>query len=285
MMRRLRKIIYVAIVAALTANTVLLGGCGKEDGIGQMGAEGQGEGVEVLAEEIPIVLGAAQEESGSADRLMRSYSEEEKERMEALKQSYESEEAYPENLIAEVDSAEQVTEGELCYIRSTGEFYLPDRDLTDEELLEIIDCNFRIALGSNHKTQAEYEEEDRQKRAMLEEKVQAAGGISEEKALEIGKKAMAADLGERGKNLIFYMFNEKEGWSTDLCVADWSEIKEKDKGEIAYYMSFGSEVYEGMNLEDMSSYHCTVSAVDGHILEAYEFVAGEDWDKPVYYEH
>lgn len=74
-------------------------------------------------------------------------------------------------------------EGTLCYIRSTGEYYLPDRELTDEELLEIIDCNFRIALGSNRKTREEIETEDLAERAMLEQKVQSEGGVSKEKAM------------------------------------------------------------------------------------------------------
>ncbi len=283
-MKRSKKWIYMLFATLLSANILLLSGCGKEEG-GAPEAGGQYESLEALAEDIPAESEAEQEESGSADRIMRAYSEEERERMEALKQSYDSEEVYPEDLILEVDSAEEVTEGVLCYIRSTGEYYLPDRDLTDEELLQIIDCNFRIALGANQKTKEEYDAEDRAERAMLEEKVQAAGGISEEEAIEIGRKAMADDMGERGEGLELLMHDADKGWNTDLCVADWSEIREKDRGEIAYFMSFSCEIREGMDLEDISSYHCTVSALDGHILEAYEYMAGEDWDKPIYYEH
>lgn len=93
-----------------------------------------------------------------------------------------------------------MTEGTLCYIRSTGEYYLPDRELTDEELLEIIDCNFRIAFDTNRKTAAEYEAEDRAEREMLEEKVKAAGGISEEEAVEIAKKRWKPTLVKRERN-------------------------------------------------------------------------------------
>lgn len=125
----------------------------------------------------------------------------------------------PENMIQEVDGAEDVIEGTLCYIRSAGEYCLPDRELSDEELLEIIDCNFRIALDTNRKTAAEYEAEDRAERAMLEEKVQAAGGISEKEAIEIARKALETDLGEKGKELEL-IINETYGWSSDLCVAD-----------------------------------------------------------------
>ena len=186
-------------------------------------------------------------------------------------------------MIQEVDSAEGVTEGTLCYIVSTGEYYLPDRELTDEELLEIIDCNFRIALNTNRKTKAEYETEDRAKRAELEAKVQAAGGISEEKAVEIAQKAMETDLGEKAEELNLCI-DETFGWSSDLCVADWSEIKEQDKGKIAYSIGFNN-VKEGaaMEMEDLLNYRCVVNAVDGSIIEAYT-IQGLG-DNTTYYEH
>ncbi len=213
--------------------------------------------------------------------IMRAYSDKEKERMAGLQQSYQNETAKPEQMIQEVDSAEDVTEGTLCYIVSTGEYYLPDRELTDEELLEIIDCNFRISLNTNRKTQAEYEAEDRAKRAELEAKVKAAGGISEEKAVEIAQKAMETDLGEKAKELKLYI-NKTYGWSSDLCVADWSEIKEKDKGALAYSVGFNN-VKEGMEIDNSLNYWCTVNAVDGSILEAY-MIQGLG-DNTVYYEH
>ena len=213
--------------------------------------------------------------------IMRAYSDKEKERMAGLQQSYQNETAKPEQMIQEVDSAEDVTEGTLCYIVSTGEYYLPDRELTDEELLEIIDCNFRISLNTNRKTQAEYEAEDRAKGAELEAKVKAAGGISEEKAVEIAQKAMETDLGEKAKELKLYI-NKTYGWSSDLCVADWSEIKEKDKGALAYSVGFNN-VKEGMEIDNSLNYWCTVNAVDGSILEAY-MIQGLG-DNTVYYEH
>lgn len=98
--------------------------------------------------------------------------------MAKLNQSYQNETVKPEKTIQEVDSAESMTEGTLCYIRSTGEYYLPERELTDEELLEIIDCNFRIAINSQGWTQEKIDEAERRDRALLEEKVKAAGGIN-----------------------------------------------------------------------------------------------------------
>ena len=131
------------------------------------------------------------------------------------------------------------------------------------------------------KTQAEYEEEKRAERAMLEEKVKEADGISEEEAVEIAQKAMEADLGEAAEGLELSI-DETFGWDSELCIADWSEIKEKDRGAIAYCINFnnGKKVED---FEDLLNYNCTVNAVDGSILEAYSSQGlGRD---TVYYEH
>lgn len=211
---------------------------------------------------------------------IRTYSDDEKERMAKLQESYREETAKPEKMIQEVDGAEDVTEGTLCYITSTGQFYLPDRELSDEELLEIIDCNFRISLNANHRSQAEWDEITLQERAELEVKVKAAGGISEEKAVEIAEKAMKTDLGEKAKELKLCI-NETYSWSSDLCVADWSEIKEKDKGALAYCIGFNN-ADKVTEMDDLLNYNCTVNAVDGSILEAYTI---QGWDITVCYEH
>lgn len=233
---------------------------------------------------------AKQEQDAEIDMIViRQYSDSEKERMEELQESYRNETAKPEKMIQEADSADDVTEGTLCYIVSTGQFYLPDRELTDEELLEIIDCNFRIALNSNHKSQGEWDEIALKERAELEAKVKAAGGITEDKAIEIARKAMEQDLGEKAKELKIHEVGDY-GWKAYLWdIMDWDEYK--DKGEIGWFVGFDNlEDFEG-NPDDwekienfMFSYNCTVNAVDGSICGAYSrkgFIDGED----IWYEH
>ena len=287
--------LVATLVAVLTfANVFSLTGCGKTENTGSKAEQEVSFEISKIEQEVTSAqtdasvqtdVDTAQtqtdEQGVGTGGIMRAYSDKEKERMAGLQQSYQNETAKPEQMIQEVDSAEDVTEGTLCYIVSTGEYYLPDRELTDEELLEIIDCNFRISLNTNRKTQAEYEAEDRAKGAELEAKVKAAGGISEEKAVEIAQKAMETDLGEKAKELKLYI-NKTYGWSSDLCVADWSEIKEKDKGALAYSVGFNN-VKEGMEIDNSLNYWCTVNAVDGSILEAY-MIQGLG-DNTVYYEH
>lgn len=226
-----------------------------------------------------------------ADGFSREYTEEETARNKELWAAYKNG-TFPENAIMKVNSAEEAPEGVLCYIEDTGVFNLPAQEMTDEEMLEIIDLQHKMsyAVSANVKTPEEYEAEDRAKRAGLEEKVQAAGGISEDEAIEIAKKTMETDIGEKANDLVFRMWDENYGWKTDLCVADWSEIKEEDRGAIGYYMAFYLAEEKATESYSMS-YHCTVDAVDGSILEAYsvkwdeESVFGDGEPEVVYYEH
>lgn len=139
--------------------------------------------------------------------------------------------------------------------------------------------------NGSRKTQEEYDAEDRAERAMLEEKVQEADGISEEEAIEITKNALETDLGEESEGMMLRIYDESKGWRTELCVADWSEIKEEDRGAIAYSVQFDP----GDDADDWMSYHCTINAVDGSILEAYKMEFGLSdggyCADTVYYEH
>lgn len=287
-MKKSQKFIKTIVAISMFVSAFSLTGCGAAENtglqtdIGEMSVvlETQQENTKVQTV-ADIAQSSENGQQGGETGALRAYSDKEQERMKQLLESYQNETMKPENMIQEVDSAEDVTVGTLCYITSTGQFYLPDRELTDEELLEIIDCNFRIALNTNRKTQAEWDEETRAERAELEAKVKAAGGISEEEAVKIAQKAMEADLGEKAKELKLSV-DETFGWSSDLCVADWSEIKEKDKGALAYSVGFGNMIENATDVEDWLNYVCVVNAVDGSILEAYTI---QGWDNIVYYEH
>lgn len=155
---------------------------------------------------------------------------------------------------------------------------------TDDDTAKIQEAGLEqgeaVELNANRKTAAEYEAEDRARRAALEERVKAADGISEEKAIEIAEEALETDLGEKGKELELTV-DETYGWRSDLCVADWSEIKAEDKGAIAYSVGFNN-AKGGMDMNDLVNYCCVVNAADGSILEAYTVMG---WDNTVYYDH
>lgn len=235
-------------------------------------------------EEIKELNEVVQNQQVLADGFSREYSDSEKARHKELWQEYKNGK-FPEKTISQVADESAVTQGALCYVNATGVFYLPDEEMTDEELLEIIDFQHKMeyaVITANHKTQEEYDAEDKAEKARLEEKIRTEGGISGDQAVEIARKAMETDLGDRGKELELH-YDDADGW--DLCdITDWSEYS--DRGEVAYFIQFDNVNSPNVkDLEDMASYHCVINAINGNILDAYEFVPGENWDVPVTYQH
>ena len=208
-------------------------------------------------EEVQEINDMVQSKPTEADEFSREYSDSEKERDKAFWQAYKDGK-FPENVIVQVDNAEDVPEGTLCYIRSTGVFNLPDREMTDEEILEIIDFQHKMSYAvaqtpAAQEARAEMQEKEKQWR----EEIQAAGGISEEEAIEIAAKQMETEIGERaeGKDILRY-----EDGSAAVIKIDISEQTDYEhKGDVAYLVHF-------YNPEDHSLYECAIDAVDGSIL-------------------
>ena len=150
-MKNSKRFAWTILAALFSVSILSLTGCGRTDVVsGQADTAVQYEIPEVQT--VPDtaqkqdVQDAAQEQKAETGIIIRAYSDREKERMNDLQQSYQNETIYPENLISEVDNAEEITEGTLCYIRSTGEYYLPDRESAIR--LSNIDFRFHVLYNS-----------------------------------------------------------------------------------------------------------------------------------------
>jgi len=287
-MKKSKKIVKTTLVVLFAVGVFSLTGCGRtNDDSEQADAavqyeilEEQHESSEEQTEtDITQTQDAAQEQDAETGSSMRAYSDKEIDRMAELQQSYLDGSASPEKQILEVENAETVVAGVLCYIKDTGGYCLPDRELTDEELLEIIEHGYQKNVALNGKTQEQMDAEDLAERAMLEEKVRAAGGISEKEAIGIAKEAMETDIGERSEKMELHI-ESVYGWSSFLWdITNWKEYK--DRGKIAYFFQF-DDTEDGWY-----SYHCVVNAVDGSILDAYGLTLAYDSADTsiVYYEH
>lgn len=208
-------------------------------------------------EEVQEIHDMVQSKPTETDVFSREYSDREKERNKVLWQAYKDGK-FPENVIAQVDNAEDVPEGTVCYIRSTGVFNLPDQEMTDEEILEIIDFQHKMSYAIEQGPAAQEARAEMQaEKKRIREKIQAAGGISEEEAIEIARKQMEAELGERaeGKEILKY-----QDGSAAVIILDISEETDYEHtGDQAYYVIFD-------NPNDHSIYYCTIDAVDGSVL-------------------
>jgi len=232
-------------------------------------------------EEVQEINNMVQSKSAEADVFSREYSDSEEERKKVLWQEYKDGK-FPENVIAQVENAEDAPEGTLCYIRSTGVFNLPSQEMTDEEILEIIDFQHKMSYAvSQGWTQEKIDEADQRDRVAREEKIKAAGGISEDEAIEIARKAMEADIGEKAKELEVVISSDYTKNGRKLYLFE-------DDGVVYYYIQFANKE-EVADPEDFCNYNCSVNAVDGSICEA-NSISGDvglywDIDDFVWYEH
>ena len=75
----------------------------------------------------------------SADSFSRMLTEKEKNRMDELAEEYRTKGIYPNQSILEISNTSEIVSDRICFLPSTSTFYLPENNLTDEQLLELID--------------------------------------------------------------------------------------------------------------------------------------------------
>ncbi len=198
------------------------------------------------------------------DGFSRAYSDSEKERSKALWQAYKNG-TFPEKVIAQADSAENAPEGTLCYIRATGVFNLPTQEMTDEEMLQIIDFQHKMSYAVAHGPQAQAAAaQEREKTARLEKAVRDANGISREEAVEIAKKQLMSDLGDKAEEL--ELMTDRSGNGASLLDAlDYPEaaFESESRAGVIYDVGFG-------NPDTHVTYGYIIDAVDGSILYTYK---------------
>lgn len=213
----------------------------------------------VPGEEMKGLNDMVQSQNVLADGFSRAYSDSEKERNKALWQAYKSG-TFPDKVIAQADDTDAAPEGTLCYIRATGVFNLPAQEMTDEEMLEIIDFQHKMSYAVAHGSQVQdARAESQEKEARLKKILQDAGGISGDEAAEIAKKQFEADLGDAADGL--ELMTDSLGRSASLLDAsDYAEVE--SKAGVLYDVSFG-------NTESHAVYGYLIDAVDGSILHTY----------------
>lgn len=84
-----------------------------------------------------------QSSTENADSYSRKLSAAERKRLKVLTTQYQSEGVFPEGELLQVKWPEDIKSDRLCFVTATSTFYFPERDLTDEELLELIDFYYK----------------------------------------------------------------------------------------------------------------------------------------------
>lgn len=200
-------------------------------------------------EEVEAVYETAMSSKEEADSYSRAYTDSENARYQQLAEKYMSG-TFPEKEILQVDSEEEVKQDELCFIVSRSTFYLPDRELTDEEILEIMDFSVKRDYALRQNYEKEYAEELTQKeeeeKQQIAENVQS-GGITEQQAVEIATDKL-------------YTFFENSGEGMELNHY-YSEDVHGATGEACYVVTW-------MHPVTHKCYYVELSAQDGRVMWA-----------------
>ena len=208
---------------------------------------------EIPKVEVKDIARMVQEQRVEADSFSRELSDSEKSRMKELLQFYRNG-MFPEETIRLVEYEEEMPEGIFCYVFETGYFNLPEREMTDEELLQIIDFNHlrNYALSqtpAGREARGEYLE----KQEKLKEQVEAEGGIGAEEAARIAAAQMESELGTKARGTKY----------SHVYLVDLSKEDCAHKSDTAYMVVLRSA-------GGASPYVCKIDSADGSILEAGE---------------
>lgn len=159
--------------------------------------------------------------------------------MQQLQEAYQNG-RFPQQTITFTDSVGQIPDDLLRYDPDTGFLYLPDRTLTDEELLQIIDFNYTRDYAVSQGTAAqEARKEWEEKEENLKAKVQKEGWISEKEALQAAEVYLQTEFGLSAEGMKAYVFLDEP--KTGLFIYHVSYQTEDDISTYAYGIDLNAE--------------------------------------------
>lgn len=182
---------------------------------------------EMPQEEKDAYVDMLTQQRAAVSGFSRAYTPEEEKRYREMGEKYRAG-IFPEREVMKADTEEAAEAYEFCYLTSTDTFCLPERELTDEELLQIIDFMVKREYAYTESYEREHAAEIAEKKAQEQEKIvvnTAGGGITRGKAEEIAAQKLSAIYGVDGEG-----FEKNSYYSEDIydrgasyCV-NWSDI-------------------------------------------------------------
>ena len=168
-----------------------------------------------------------QNTTDDSDHFSRELSGSENNKMESLRNKYEKEGLFPEKRIIEVSQKNKVKKGQLTFCYENSTFYIPDNEMTDEEILEIIDFWERRDYAVKEKN-SENNNSDKLKNVnqkiddkaavkIANEVLQKAYGMDTDSA-EINIEFDCAELTENKSLPSYFVSLSKKSWKYDATV-------------------------------------------------------------------
>lgn len=94
-------------------------------------------------EELVQMHDGIQHSQGEADGYSRELLPSERERMQELRESYKTGLYFPERELMQVKTEKQRKPGEFCFCYENSTFYLPETEMNEEQLRQIVDFQYR----------------------------------------------------------------------------------------------------------------------------------------------
>lgn len=184
------------------------------------------------------------------DSFSRELTGEEQERLEKLRNKYETEGVFPQEKLLEVEKIKDVPDQRLVYCYENSTFYLPEEMLTRQQMLQIVDFWERrdYAVSTQNK-QAEEKSKDQ--------------NISQEKAVEIAKEYAEKLYGVDCANAVSTIEYDKTQLSADADASSDYVTLEKETWKYSITVEVDSEngSVNQIDLENKKEEECTAGVM------------------------
>lgn len=187
------------------------------------------------------------ESEADGDHYSRPLTDSENERKQELLISYEAGEAYPEEEITSIEKESQIQKDKVCFWAETSTLFLPVRELTDEELLEIIDFY--------HKREYSLQTEEKGDEKVQPEETFRQTDMDKEEVLKQGRKWI------------------KKAFQTDTSGLEWCTEIERRKSDAYGYNIYSVTYYDQETGEE---YEISLRADTGEPISMYCIFDGDE---------
>lgn len=210
---------------------------------------------QIPEKEINDIVEVIDEQPVEADTYSREYSKMEEDKLKDLRNAY-GEGTFPKNELLQEKTYNKDMTQELYFAQDTSTFYLPERELTDEELLQIIDFNTKRDYALAQRYEDGISEEQKVEDQKTRDKLKEEGGITEAEAIALGKEWITKLYGISGEGMELYPYLEQDNIAANGP---------------AYNITF--------NIRSVQNCFFVMDAYSGELISAEEILVSDDINK------
>lgn len=189
------------------------------------------------------------ESQALADSFSRPLTETEKIRLYELAEKYESEGLYPKESMHEIEDISQIVSWRICFNPESSTFYLPETELTDEDMLELIDFyNIRDNVVSEQRTEQTYD-------------MSGVDEITEEKAEIIAKYILEKVYGVDTASMVVQIDYQQGTDGTDNFSTEYFQFMNENTAE-QYDVSVNLQSAKVESVEKIDAKSCYTDGLE-----------------------